>query len=229
MARPAHRRVGWNDLKDVIAAGRNRFYGLTQDDKLMWYQHDGFNSGEFEWKGGTQVGNGWTFKRIFAGADGVIYAIRDDGKLFWYRHLGYRDGSNQWSEAKEVGSGWGEFNNVFSLGGGAVYAVQDDGTLLLYQQKGFETGTKDWHPARTVGSGWNQFQQIVPVGNGGHPGHSSRRRSDLVQTPGTEQRRRRLRAADRPVGHGRQHRIGLAALRKGVRDHAEHTGPGPLS
>ncbi|WP_457101142.1 tachylectin-related carbohydrate-binding protein [Microbacterium sp. P5_E9] len=158
--------VGWNGLKDVIAAGGNRFYVLTSDDKLMWFQHDGFNSGEFKWKGGIEVGHGWSFKRIFAGGDGVIYAIRDDGKLFWYRHLGYRDGSNQWSEAKEVGSGWGDFKDVFSLGGGAVYAVQADGTLLLYQQKGFETGAKDWYPPRGVGTGWNQFQQIVPVGNG---------------------------------------------------------------
>jgi hypothetical protein len=158
--------VGWQDLKDVIAAGGNRFYGLTQDDKLMWYQHDGFNSGAFEWKGGIEVGHGWTYKRIFAGGDGVIYAIRDDGKLFWYRHLGYREGTNQWSEAKEVGSGWDAFKDVFSLGGGAVYAVQPDGTLLLYQQKGFQTGEKDWHPARTVGSDWHEFQQIVPVGNG---------------------------------------------------------------
>ena len=93
--------VGWNGLKDVIAAGGNRFYGLTQDGKLMWYQHDGFNTGEFKWKGGTEVGNGWNFKRLFAGGDGVIYTIRQDGKLFWYRHLGFHDGTFNWSEPKK--------------------------------------------------------------------------------------------------------------------------------
>jgi hypothetical protein len=158
--------TGWSGFKDVIAAGGNRFYALTQDSKLLWYQHNGFNDGTVDWKGGIQVGNGWTFKRIFSGGDGVIYAIRQDGKLFWYRHFGFKDGTLSWSEAKEVGSGWGDFKDVFSLGQGAVYAVQPDGTLLLYQQKGFETGEKNWYPARTVGSAWNQFQQIVPVGNG---------------------------------------------------------------
>ncbi len=158
--------TGWANFKDVIAAGGNRFYALTQDGKLLWYQHDGFNDGSFQWQGGKEVGSGWTFKRIFSGGDGVVYAIRQDGKLFWYRHLGFKDGARSWVEAKEVGSGWGNFKDVFSLGQGAVYAIQPDGTLLLYQQKGFETGEKNWYPARTVGSAWNQFQQIVPAGNG---------------------------------------------------------------
>jgi hypothetical protein len=158
--------TGWANFKDVIAAGGNRFYGLSQDGKLLWYQHNGFNDGTFDWKGGIEVGSGWTFKRIFSGGEGVVYAIRQDGKLFWYRHLGFKDGTPSWIEAKEVGSGWGDFKDVFSLGQGAVYAVQADGTLLLYQHKGYETGVKDWYPARTVGTAWNQFQQIVPVGNG---------------------------------------------------------------
>ncbi|BCM94455.1 hypothetical protein IAD21_06362 [Abditibacteriota bacterium] len=155
--------AGWSGLKDVIAAGGNRLYGLTQEGKLMWYQHDGFNDGTFNWKATREVGNGWTFSRIFSGGEGIIYAIRQDGKLFWYRHLGFRDGSFKWSEAKEVGSGWGDFKDVFSTGQGHVYAVQRDGTLLLYVQKGYETGVKDWYAAQNVGSGWADFQQIIPA------------------------------------------------------------------
>jgi hypothetical protein len=158
--------TGWNGFKDVIAAGGNRFYALTQDGKLLWYQHDGFNTGTFEWQGAKEVGHGWTFKRIFSGGDGVVYAIRQDGKLLWYRHLGFRDGTPNWAAAKEVGSEWDGFRDVFSLGHGAVYAVKPDGTLLLYQQIGFETGEKSWQPARVVGSAWNQFQQIVPASDG---------------------------------------------------------------
>ncbi len=157
---------GWAGFKDVISAGGNRFYALTQDGKLLWYEHDGFNDGTTAWQGAKQVGHGWTFKRIFSGGDGVIYAIRQDGKLLWYRHLGFRDGTVNWSEAKEVGSEWGGFRDVFSLGHGAVYAVKPDGTLLLYQQIGFETGEKSWYPARVVGSAWNQFQQIIPASDG---------------------------------------------------------------
>lgn len=158
--------TGWNSFKDVIPAGGNRFYALTQDGKLIWYRHDGFNDGSFTWPKPSEVGNGWTFSRIFSGGQGIVYAIRQDGKLFWYRHTGVNDGVRSWSEAKEVGSGWGNFKDVFSTGNGAVYAVLPNGTLLLYQQKDFENGAKSWYPARTVGSAWNQFQQIVPAGDG---------------------------------------------------------------
>lgn len=158
--------TGWSMFKDVIAAGGNRFYALTKDGKLVWYQHDGFNNGSFSWKPASEVGSGWAFSRIFSGGDGVVYAIRKDGKLFWYRHNGFRDGARSWSAAKEVGSGWSEMKDVFSTGKGAVYGVKPDGTLLLYQQKDFENGARDWYPARTVGSGWNHFQQIIPAGDG---------------------------------------------------------------
>jgi hypothetical protein len=158
--------TGWTGFKDVIAAGGNRFYALTQDGKLVWYQHDGFNDGTFSWKPAAEVGSGWTFSRIFSGGDGVVYAIRQDGKLLWYRHTGFRDGAPTWLEAKEVGSGWSAMIHVFSTGKGAVYAVKPDGTLLLYQQKDFDHGAKNWYPARTVGSGWNSFQQIIPAGDG---------------------------------------------------------------
>lgn len=158
--------TGWAGFKDVIAAGGNRFYALTQDGRLLWYQHNGFNTGEFDWNGANEVGNGWSFKRIFAGGDGIIYAIRQDGVLLWYLHHGYKDGTFNWAEPTEIGTGWGDFRDVFSLGNGAIYAVQQDGTLLLYKHNGYKTGKKDWGNTRTVGSAWNQFQQIIPVGDG---------------------------------------------------------------
>ncbi|MGH9696354.1 MAG: tachylectin-related carbohydrate-binding protein, partial [Bryobacteraceae bacterium] len=157
---------GWTALKDVIAAGGNRLYGLTQDGKLMWYQHLGFNDGSFTWKPISEVGNGWTYSRIFSGGDGIVYAIRLDGKLFWYRNTGFRDGTRDWLGPKEVGSGWSGLRDVFSEGKGDVYAVKPDGTLVLYQQKDYENGSNQWSAARTVGSGWHSFQQIIPAGDG---------------------------------------------------------------
>ena len=51
----------------MIPAGGNRFYALTQDNKLVWYQHDGFNDGTFRWKPASEVGSGWgAFKDIFS-------------------------------------------------------------------------------------------------------------------------------------------------------------------
>ncbi len=115
--------------------------------------------------GGTEVGRGWNFKRIFSGGEGIVYAIRDDGKLMWYRHNEYSTGGNSdtWQAPREVGSDWGNFRDVFSTGKGHVYVVKSDGTLWLYLQKGYETGEKSWYPAEQVGVGWI-FQQIIPVG-----------------------------------------------------------------
>lgn len=157
---------GWTGLKDVIAAGGNRLYGLTQDGKLMWYQHVGFNDGSFKWKPIAEVGSGWTYSRIFSGGDGVVYAIRQDGKLIWYRNTGFREGTREWLGPKEVGSSWSGLLDAFSEGKGEVYAVKLDGTLVLYQEKDFENGSDQWSTARAVGSGWNSFQQIIPAGDG---------------------------------------------------------------
>jgi Tachylectin/Trypsin len=160
--------TGWNGAKDVIPAGGNALYLLTQDGKLNWYRHDGFNDGSVNWKGPIEVGHGWTFSRIFAGGEGIIYAIRQDGKLIWYKHNGYVDGGglDTWSAPQEVGSDWGGFKDVFSTGKGRVYAVKPDGTLMLYQEKDYANGVKDWYPARQVGTGWQDFRQIIPVGDG---------------------------------------------------------------
>ncbi|MEO8349993.1 MAG: tachylectin-related carbohydrate-binding protein [Acidobacteriota bacterium] len=157
---------GWSGFRDVIPAGGNSLYALTEDGFLKWYQHEGFNDGSFTWKGPTEVGNGWRFAKIFSGGEGVIYAIKEDGTLMWYRHAGYTDGVRSWAGPNVVGSGWGAFKEVFSTGRGAVYAVRPDGDLVLYQQLGFATGNKSWTGPRVVGSGWGDFRQIVPVGDG---------------------------------------------------------------
>ena len=61
----------------MIPAGGNRFYALTQDNKLVWYQHDGFNDGTFRWKPASEVGSGWgAFKDVFSTGKGAIYAVK---------------------------------------------------------------------------------------------------------------------------------------------------------
>jgi hypothetical protein len=158
---------GWN-FKDVIPAGGNSLYALTNDGHLLWYQHQGFNNGTFAWKGPVEVGNGWTFTKIFSGGEGIVYALQADGTLLWYRHGGYADGGgvNTWTGPKAVGSGWQEFKEIFSSGEGKVYAVKPDGTLWFYQQIGWQTGERSWEKARQVGTGWANFRQIVPAGGG---------------------------------------------------------------
>jgi hypothetical protein len=158
--------TGWNSFKDVIPAGGNSFYALTPDDRLIWYRHDGFNEGSFTWSPQVEVGNGWSFVRIFSGGEGIVYAVKSDGTLLWYRNNSANHGERSWDEAKVVGSSWDHFKDVFSTGKGAIYAVQNDGRLLLYQHEGYQTGAATWQQDRVVGTDWNQFQQIIPSGDG---------------------------------------------------------------
>ncbi len=158
---------GWK-FKDVIAAGGNSVYALTQDGVLKWYQHQGFNDGSFTWNGPVDVARGLNFSKIFAGGEGIVYAIKDDGALVWYRHGGFADGGGMdtWSGPKTVGSGWGNFKDVFSEGSGVIYAIPPDGKLLRYQHTGYATGDFAWTGPRTIGSAWQQFRQVVPAGDG---------------------------------------------------------------
>ncbi|HEY6121302.1 MAG TPA: tachylectin-related carbohydrate-binding protein [Pyrinomonadaceae bacterium] len=159
---------GWQNFTEVIPAGGDSFYALTQDGQLKWYRHDGFNDGSFDWKGPINVGNGWDFPKVFSGSDGIVYAVKSDGTLLWYRHGGYADGggANTWSGPQVVGSSWSQFKNVFSVGQGIIYAVKPDGQLLWYRHDGYATGESKWTGPMTVGSGWQNFKQIIPVGDG---------------------------------------------------------------
>ncbi|MEO8063226.1 MAG: tachylectin-related carbohydrate-binding protein [Pseudomonadota bacterium] len=160
---------GWAaGIRDVIPAGGNAIYVLTDDGTLRWYQHDGFNDGTFKWKGPIDVARGWNYQKIFSGGEGVIYAIRDDGALIWYRHGGYADGGGieSMSAPRVVGSGWSGQRDVFSSGGGNTYVVRTDGTLSFYKHLGYLTGEPTWTKQRNVGTGWHSFSKIVSAGDG---------------------------------------------------------------
>lgn len=159
---------GWGDFTDVIAAGGARFYALTRDGKLLWYQHKGAHTGKWDWSPVVEVGHGWSFHKIFAGGDGIIYAVTEQGRLFWYRHEGFRDGSDAWSPAREVGTGagWDDLPTICGGGAGEIFAVNPQGTLLRYEHKGYADGSKDWGRTLKVGPGWGAYQHIVALGDG---------------------------------------------------------------
>ena len=162
---------GW-DFKDVIPAGGNSFYALTEDGKLFWYQHTGFNDGTRTWKARVEVGHGWGFASIFSGGEGIIYAITNEGKLLWYKHNGYLTGDGTpgaWEGRKEVGHGWNGFEQVFSSGGGIIYVITKDGKLRWYKHNGYLTGLGTpaaWEGPKEVGHGWNGFRQVLAAGDG---------------------------------------------------------------
>lgn len=162
---------GWDGLRQVIPGGRNVIYAVTGDGKLLWYRHNGFNTGEPKaWEGGKEIaGGGWAdFKQVFSGGgQGVLYAITRAGKIYWYRHTGHATGARTWEGGKEVGSGWADFTRVFSGGGGIVYAVTFDGKLLWYRHLGYADGAKVWEgPKEIGGGGWGDYRKVFAAGDG---------------------------------------------------------------
>ena len=157
---------GWGQFRDVIPAGGNCFYALTADGHLEWYRHDGFSDGSFQWSGPLEVGNGWTFTKVFSGGEGILYAIQSDGTLLWYDNPGYTSGQPNWQASTTVGSGWNQFRDVFSSGQGTIYALTVDGNLLQYQHTGYKTGDASWTVPLTVATGWDIYSKVVAAGNG---------------------------------------------------------------
>ena len=144
-------------------------YAVQDNGDLLWYRHEDRDDGADRWApgSGTKVGNGWHFKQVFSGGDGVIYAIQDTtvdvstgrrigGNLAWYRHDGWRTGGAEWTSPVAAGKKWDKFKQVFYGGDGVIYAIQDNGDLLWYRHEGRDDGADRWAP----GSG-------TKVGNGG--------------------------------------------------------------
>jgi len=173
--------TGWGQFRDVMPAGKDSIYALTQDGILKWYRYASLwdDKGSPPWKGPVSVGSGWqSFVRIVPAGDGILYAIDTDGRLKWHRHSGYLDGSVSWSGPIDVSptqksplgprfsKTWTNFKQVFSGGQGVLYAVTGDGVLQWYRHRGYLTGTPDWEGPRNVGTGWQDFTRVFATGDG---------------------------------------------------------------
>jgi hypothetical protein len=86
---------------------------MYPDGRLIWYRHDGWQTGTVAWTGGDGsrvVGTGWTiYNRIFSGGSGILYGMHPDGRLIWYRHDGWQTGTFAWTGgdgSRVVGTGW---------------------------------------------------------------------------------------------------------------------------
>ncbi len=127
--------VGWN-FKHVFSGGKGIIYAVTDENRLLWYDHSAFADGQNAWnappalsdaathagKVPGQIGEGWDFKQVFSGGDGVIYAVTQDYRLLWYRHTGFATGKDAWAPHLpvpagrldgQIGGGW-NFKQVFS-------------------------------------------------------------------------------------------------------------------
>ena len=163
--------VGPQPLSTKVLSGANGvIYSIMDNGDLLWYRHDGRDTGSFVWadNNGKKVGVGWNMKHVFTGDNGVIYAIDYNHDLLWFRHDGKVDGSFRWTDnnARKVGSGW-NVKHVFSGGDGIIYVINEDNDLLWYRHDGRDDGSFKWadNNARKVGVGWN-MKQVFYGGNG---------------------------------------------------------------
>lgn len=140
--------TGWGDFTQVFGMTVNYgiglggvIYAVDSSGELLWYRHDGYATGDFNWEGPHVVGYGWgDFTHIFAGSDGVIYAINTAGELLWYKHDGYQTGDFSWEGPKVVGRGFGDYTQVMAGPHGVIYAVNKAGDLLWLKHDGYQTG-----------------------------------------------------------------------------------------
>ncbi|MGH9930904.1 MAG: tachylectin-related carbohydrate-binding protein, partial [Pyrinomonadaceae bacterium] len=160
--------ANWQHFTDIVAAGGNSLYALTNDGKLYWYQHRGFNDGARIWNERIEIRSGLRFTRIFAGGEGIVYGVMEDGNLLWYRYPGYASGGGPETVIgpKSVGAQWHHFKEVFGNGQGNVYAVRPNGELLFFSQRDYANGARAWLPERVLATGWQNFRHIVPAGDG---------------------------------------------------------------
>ena len=161
--------TGWGGFKTVFSGGGAAIYAVRNDGVLMWFRHEGFWSGTWNWVDPPhQVGHGWQgFREIFSGGEYIVYGIKTNGDLLWYHHLGGRlgGGEDTWTGPIQVGNGWASFHKVMSGGHGIIYAIGTDGALLRYNHIGYLTGTMDWGYQQQIGTGWGDFGDVVAANN----------------------------------------------------------------
>jgi hypothetical protein len=67
---------GWGDFTHVFAGSDGVIYAIDTAGDLLWYKHDGYQTGEFSWEGPKVVGHGFgDYTQVMAGPQGVIYAV----------------------------------------------------------------------------------------------------------------------------------------------------------
>ena len=160
----------------VVGAGSGVLYLRRTNGNLMWYSHQGWDSGEDQWASGGQgvrVGTAWgRYTGIFAGGRGVLYGLCADGKLMWYKHAGWTNGADQWDrngQGVAVGAGWHQFTSVIAGGDGVLYGITPDGKLMWYNHLGFNTGADEWAnngKGIEISHGWHEFLGVAAAGDG---------------------------------------------------------------
>ncbi|NUU17809.1 serine hydrolase [Cellulomonas humilata] len=154
-------------------------YGIEPDGDLVWYRHDGAETGGgiATWRGPANVGVGWgTAAHVFPAGGDALYLIDTEGRLWWYEHKGFTIGDglgtpDGWAGPRQVGHGWGDVARVFSGGDGVIYIVDTEGRLLWYRHHGVASGEGletpgSWSGPREVGVGWGTALHLFSTGGG---------------------------------------------------------------
>jgi hypothetical protein len=154
---------GWQQYKQVFSAGSGIIYAITNDGRLLWWNHKGWQTGNSyanDWDGPKQVGSGWqNFTHVFSGGYGVIYAVTNQGAVKWYHHKRFLDGVADWAGPVDVNTGWTNYTRMFSAGKGIIYGIATNNDLVWYKHDSWlqqppSGGKCDWSGPKTVGRGW---------------------------------------------------------------------------
>ncbi|WES66018.1 tachylectin-related carbohydrate-binding protein [Microbacter sp. GSS18] len=185
---------GWAELTHVISGGDGVLYGVKPDGSLVWYRHEGWQTGDATFANGGNErvlarghgpGSGWAaLTHVISGGDGVLYGVKPDGSLVWYRHEGWQTGDATFANGgnervlargRGPGSGWAALTHVISGGDGVLYGVKPDGSLVWYRHEGWQTGDATFANGgnervlargRGPGSGWAALTHVISGGDG---------------------------------------------------------------
>jgi hypothetical protein len=153
--------------------GNGIIYGTNYANDLLWFRHDGWQDGTFQWAEGSpkKVGDQWGgIRNLFSGGDGIIYGLNDANDLLWFRHDGWQDGTFRWGEGspKKVGNQWAGLRNLFSGGNGIIYGLNDANDLLWFRHDGWQDGTFRWAEGspKKVGNQWVGIRNLFSGGDG---------------------------------------------------------------
>jgi hypothetical protein len=152
----------------VEAAGDQVLYAIKPGGgDLLVYDYTETAKPPNQWSQPVTIGNGWFYKQVVSGGNGVLFAITEAGDLFYFKFLGLRNGKPVWANPKgqKIGNGW-IFRGVFSNGKGGIFAITDNYDLMYYRYLGMNDGSNNWSGAPVkVGNGW-KYRRVFAGDNG---------------------------------------------------------------
>lgn len=134
---PKNVGTGWAaGLRSVLPMGQLGIYSWSDDGKLTWNWHLGFDNGAFQWQSPVEIAKGLTgFDQLVAQDEGVIYArLPGDPGIMWgittdYAHKRSAPKTTFGMRMTSENINFAAFKYMFGGGKGVLYGIGHDGNL----------------------------------------------------------------------------------------------------